>query len=430
MKIYTLSTLPPAEYRQLLKRPSVFDEKTMMDVGDICRSVRRDGAQALRAWTGTFDGADLERVALSEAEIESARATLLPETMEAIAVAAENIRAFHAAQLREEPRVQTMPGVLCWREPRAIDTVGLYIPAGSAPLPSTVLMLGIPALLAGCGRIILCTPPRPDGSVDPTVLAAAAGIGITSIFKAGGAQAIAAMAYGAGEIPKVEKIFGPGNRYVAAAKQYVAADPDGAAIDLLAGPSELLIIADGTARAETVAADLLSQAEHDPDARVVLVTTSPELAAAVATLLPRLTDDLPRRRIIRAALGESFILVTGTLREAVTFSNAYAPEHLIVDVARPELLLPAITSAGSVFLGADTPVTCGDYASGTNHTLPTGGAARWQSGVAVESFRKWISVQSVSREGLATLAPTLIRLAEIEGLEAHRRAVTMRLERS
>lgn len=428
MTIHTLTTLSAADYRRLLTRPSVFDEETTRSVAGICDSIRRDGATALGDWSRRFDGVAPERLAVSEAEIATALEALRPETAAAIDTAARNITALHRAQLATEPRVETMPGVLCWREPRPIGSVGLYIPAGSAPLPSTVLMLGIPALLAGCRRIALCTPPRVDGSVDPLVVAAAARIGITTIYKAGGAQAIAAMAYGAGEIPKVDKIYGPGNRWVAAAKQYLAADPAGAAIDLLAGPSELLVIADRSSRADRVAADLLSQAEHDPDARVCLVTDSRELATEVGALIPERVEREPRRDIISAALREAFILVTDTLDEAIAFSNAYAPEHLIVDVAEASDVVDRITAAGSVFLGASAPVTCGDYASGTNHTLPTGGAARWQSGVSVDSFRTWISFQSLTRRGLTELAPTLLELARAEGLNAHARAVTTRLE--
>ena len=323
-----------------------------------------------------------------------------------------------------------MPGVTCWRERRPIDTVGLYVPAGSAPLPSTVLMLGIPAVLAGCKRIVLCSPPKANGSVDPLVLAAAEMVGISEVFKVGGAQAIAALAYGTESIPKVDKIFGPGNKYVTAAKRFIASDPQGAAIDLLAGPSELLIVADKEAEPGMVAADLLSQAEHDPSSQVVLATDSQELADRVVPELQRLLLDLPRNEIARRALEESYILITSSLEDAIGFSNEYAPEHLIVNARSPERFVPLIRNAGSVFLGPHAPVTAGDYASGTNHTLPTGGTAKWAGGVSVESFQKSMSFQTITEDGLRNLAPSLTTLAEAEGLEGHKRAVTIRLKTS
>ncbi len=293
-----------------------------------------------------------------------------------------------------------MEGVVCWREARPIERVGLYVPAGSAPLPSTVLMLGIPAKLAGCTRIVLCSPPKSNGSVDPFVLATAAMIGIDEVYKVGGAQAIAAMAYGTETIPKVDKIFGPGNRYVTAAKQFISTDPDGAAIDLLAGPSEVLIIADDTANPEVVAYDLISQAEHDADAQAVLVTTSEALAEEVLRALPQQLSDLPRREFITASLENSYILIADSLKAALQFSNEYAPEHLIINVRDAEAVVPSITNAGSVFVGPFAPVTAGDYASGTNHTLPTSRTARWASGVSLESFQKYVRFQSITKSGL------------------------------
>jgi histidinol dehydrogenase len=318
--------------------------------------------------------------------------------------------------------------VICWREQRAIETVGLYVPAGSAPLPSTVLMLGIPALLAGCARIVLCSPPKVNGTVDPAVLAAASYLGIQEIYKVGGAQAIAAMAYGTQTIPKVEKIFGPGNQYVTEAKRYVSADPVGTAIDLLAGPSELLIIADESAQAEVVAADLLSQAEHDPQSQVVFLTDSESLAQAALEDVRQQLQQLPRKEIASKALDNSFAVVVQSIEEAAGFSNMYAPEHLLINTHDPKALVPQIQNAGSVFLGSFAPVTAGDYASGTNHTLPTGGSARWVSGVSVDSFQKSLTFQSITRDGLRHLAPALITLANTEGLEAHARAVTRRLQ--
>jgi histidinol dehydrogenase len=290
-------------------------------------------------------------------------------------------------------------------------------------------MLGIPALLAGSRRIILCSPPKSNGTVDPAVLAAAAYLGIREIYKVGGAQAIAAMAYGTQSIPKVEKIFGPGNQYVTEAKRFVSSDPDGAAIDLLAGPSELLIIADDSADSTIVAADLLSQAEHDPQSQVVLLTTSEALAEATMSEVQLQLQRLPRNEIAAKSLDNSYAIVMRSVEEAVGFSNMYAPEHLLINTRSPEILVSEIQNAGSVFLGSFAPVTAGDYASGTNHTLPTGGSARWVSGLSVESFQKSMTFQSITRHGLERLAPALTTLAKAEGLEAHARAVTQRLDR-
>jgi histidinol dehydrogenase len=322
-----------------------------------------------------------------------------------------------------------MEGVVCWRESRPIERVGLYVPAGSAPLPSTVLMLGIPAMLAGCSRIILCSPPKTNGFVDPLILAAAAMIGIDEIYNVGGAQAIAAMAYGTETIPKVDKIFGPGNRYVTAAKQFVSTDPEGAAIDLLAGPSEVLILSDETADPDVVAYDLISQAEHDADAQAVLVTTDERLAKEVLRVLPQKASEFPRNKIVESSLEHSFIFVADSLESAVRFSNDYAPEHLIINMQNAETLVPSIINAGSVFVGPFAPVTAGDYASGTNHTLPTNGTARWASGVSLDSFLKNVTFQSIIKSGLESLAPTLTAFASVEGLQAHARAVTARLSK-
>jgi histidinol dehydrogenase len=289
-------------------------------------------------------------------------------------------------------------------------------------------MLGIPALLAGSARIVLCSPPKSNGSIDPAVLATAAYLGIREIFKIGGAQAIAAMAYGTQSIPKVEKIFGPGNQYVTEAKRFVSSDPDGAAIDLLAGPSELLIIADDSARPTIVAADLLSQAEHDPQSQVILLTTGEAFAQAALDELQQQLELLPRNEIAMKSLQNSYAIVVQSVEEAIGFSNMYAPEHLLINMREPEALVPQIQNAGSVFLGSFAPVTAGDYASGTNHTLPTGGSARWVSGVSVDSFQKSMTFQLITQDGLQRLSPVLTTLAKIEGLEAHARAVTQRLE--
>lgn len=427
MKILVENTLTPEERKRLCVRPSSGSDDPFDAVREICLAVRQRGDDAVNEYSQRFDSVIPDPVKIREEEFTRARSLVPGSVQEALRVAAANIRAFHSAQRTPTQRIETMPGITCWREHRPIETVGLYVPAGSAPLPSTVLMLGIPATLAGCSTIILCSPPQSNGSIDPVILAAAELVGITDVYTMGGAQAIAALAYGTESIPKVDKIFGPGNKYVTAAKRFVSSDPDGAAIDLLAGPSELLVIADETADAGTVAADLLSQAEHDPFSQVVLVTDSRQLADRVVHELQPLSRSLPRRTIIEQALEKSYILVASTLNHAVRFSNEYAPEHLILNVLSPEQLVPKIKNAGSVFLGSFAPVTAGDYASGTNHTLPTGGSARWSGGVSVESFQKTVTFQTITNNGLQNLAPTLTTLASAEGLEGHKQAVTIRL---
>jgi len=425
---YRLSDITDEQYNRLLRRGASAAENVPGVAREICLDVKRRGDAALRDYTARFDGVALDKLRVADDETRNAVASQPVDVRAALEAAAENIRAFHKTQLGAVQTVETAPGVTCWRERRPIERVGLYIPAGSAPLPSTVLMLGIPAILAGCERVVLCSPPQRNGAIHPLVLAAASIVGIGEIYRVGGAQAIAALAYGTESIPKVETIFGPGNRFVTAAKQFVSSQPDGAAIDLLAGPSELLIIADESANASHVAADLLSQAEHDTDSQVVLVTTSAQLARSVQEQLDSLAQRLPRIDILRQSLAKSFIAVADSLEQAVRFSNDYAPEHLIINTESPERLVPQIRNAGSVFLGPFAPVTAGDYASGTNHTLPTGGSARWSSGVSVESFMKTISFQRISKDGLQNLAPTLTALAEAEGLEGHRQAVMVRLK--
>ncbi|MBF8294283.1 MAG: histidinol dehydrogenase [Bacteroidetes bacterium] len=428
MKIYQSRQLTPEQQRALCVRPWTEDRSAKNAVECICLDVKRRGDVALREYSKRFDSAKVSDVNVSPGEIETARAAVPAKVLAAIDHASRNIRTFHSAQSKKEGRIETEPGVLCWREQRAIEIVGLYVPAGSAPLPSTVLMLGIPALLAGCPRIVLCSPPKSNGVPDPVVLAAAAHIGIREMYKVGGAQAIAAMAYGTGSVPKVDKIFGPGNQYVTEAKRFVSSDPDGASIDLLAGPSELLIIADESADPRIVAADLLSQAEHDSTSQVVLVTTSESLATAALEQLSKQLQSLPRNTIASKSLESSFAMIVGSMQEAAAFSNIYAPEHLLINIRQPESILPLIQNAGSVFLGSFAPVTAGDYASGTNHTLPTGGTARWFSGVSLESFQRSITFQSITRDGLKRLAPALTTLAGVERLEAHARAVTIRFE--
>ena len=429
MKLYQASQLTREDREQLCLRPWSVDEALRETVASLCLDVKHRGDDALREYSKRFDAVPVSEFRVSPSEIEDARRNAPVALAAALEYAARNIRAFHSAQLRREKEIETTPGVVCWREQRPIESVGLYIPAGSAPLPSTVLMLGIPALLAGSTRIVLCSPPKPNGSVDPAVLATAAFLGIYEIYKIGGGQAIAAMAYGTHSIPKVEKIFGPGNQYVTEAKRFVSSDPDGAAIDLLAGPSELLIIADDSAHPAIVAADLLSQAEHDPQSQVVLLTTSESLARTALDEVRQQLELLPRNDIAAKSLDKSYAIIVQSIDEAVGFSNIYAPEHLLINTRDTEAVVPQIRNAGSVFLGSFAPVTAGDYASGTNHTLPTGGSARWVSGVSVDSFQKSMTFQSITREGLERLAPTLTTLATTEGLEAHARAVTQRLEK-
>jgi histidinol dehydrogenase len=428
MTLYHASQLTREDRKHLCLRPWSMDTSLRETVASVCLDVQQRGDDALREYSKRFDAIPVSELRVSPAELELARNNAPRALIAAIEYAARNIRAFHAAQMRTESKIETEAGVICWREQRPIESVGLYIPAGSAPLPSTVLMLGIPALLAGSSRIVLCSPPKSNGNVDPSVLATAAYLGIREIYKIGGEQAIAAMAYGTQSIPKVEKIFGPGNQYVTEAKRLVSSNPGGAAIDLLAGPSELLIIADDSAQPAIVAADLLSQAEHDPQSQVVLLTTSESLARTALDEVRRQLELLSRNEIAAKSLDKSYAIVVQSVEEAVGFSNMYAPEHLLINTREPEAFVPQIRNAGSVFLGSFAPVTAGDYASGTNHTLPTGGSARWVSGVSVDSFQKSLTFQSITREGLQRLAPALTTLAQTEGLEAHARAVAQRLE--
>jgi len=352
---------------------------------------------------------------------------LTKQQLAAMDLAIDNVRRFHRAQLAPDIRVETMPGVLCERVTHPIDAVGLYVPAGTAPLPSAAIMLAVPADIAGCPTRILCTPPRHDGTADPAVLAAASRAGVNEIYKVGGAQAIAAMAYGTESIPKVRKIFGPGNAWVTCAKTLVSTDAEGAAIDMPAGPSEVLVIADADASIEFVASDLLSQAEHGIDSQVVLLTTSSDLAANVVVELDEQLDTLSRKKIAAAALANSRIIVVDDVNIAVDVSNIYAPEHLILHVANPRGLLDRVRNAGSIFVGPWTPESAGDYCSGTNHVLPTYGFAQAWSGLGVDQFVRQMTVQEISREGLTNLGDAIVSLAGLEGLDAHAAAVTRRL---
>ncbi|MDJ0794380.1 MAG: histidinol dehydrogenase [Woeseiaceae bacterium] len=424
----TWSELERDAQQALLERPAVADDESMRAAtAAIVAEVRDGGDPAVRKLTERFDGVRLKALAVSDDEIAAAADQLKESDIAAIDLAIDNVRRFHEAQQPAPIRVETMPGVVCERISHPIDAVGLYVPAGTAPLPSAAIMLAVPAAIAGCPTRILCTPPRPDGSADPAVLVAAGRAGVTEIFKIGGAQAIAAMAYGTDTVPKVCKIFGPGNAWVTCAKSLVSGDAAGAAIDLPAGPSEVLVIADASASVEFVASDLLAQAEHGADSQVLLVTDAPELAQDVAGELEAQLATLSRADIARAALENSRLIVVDDMDSAVEVSNAYAPEHLILQVDGARNLMPAIRNAGSVFVGQWTPESVGDYCSGTNHVLPTYGFARNYNGLGLDQFIRQMTVQELSRDGLANLGDAVVSLAALEGLDAHAAAVTRRL---
>ena len=413
---------------ELLRRPAVEQDAAIREAtSQILADVRSRGDAALRELTKRFDGANIEQFAVGPDEIAAADATLRDQQREAIDLAIRNVRSFHEAQRPRSISIETMPGVVCERISHPLDAVGLYVPAGTAPLPSAAVMLAVPATIAGCPTTILCTPPRPDGTADPSVLVAATRAGVTTIFKVGGAQAIAAMAYGTESIPKVCKVFGPGNAYVTSAKAQVGSDPAGAAMDMPAGPSEVLVIADESASAEFVASDLLSQAEHGADSQVILVTTSALLGRAVMRELEAQLSALSRSRIAADALENSRIIVVPDVDTAIAVSNRYAPEHLILQVVNPRGLLPKLRNAGSIFVGQWTPESVGDYCSGTNHVLPTYGYAQTYSGLGVDQFVRQMTVQELSRDGLAGLRDAVVSLADMEGLDAHAAAVTRRL---
>lgn len=414
----------------LARPPSNSSEERIAAVQRILAQVRADGDTALRALTRRFDNVELDTLEVTTAEFDAAEAGLDPALRDAMVEAKSRLDAWHRAGAPTEFEIDTAPGVRCGRVLRAIDTVGLYVPAGSAPLPSTALMLGVPSQIAGCREVVVCTPPRADGTADPAVLVAARLCGIRRVFKIGGAQAIAAMAFGTESVPRCDKLFGPGNAWVMLAKSQVTALPDGPAIDMPAGPSEVLVIADAGANAAFIAADLLAQAEHGPDSQVVFATDSAALAAAVEAEVRAQVARLPREAIATKALDFARLIVVPTLDEAFALSNAYGPEHLIVQLREPRDWLAKITCAGSIFLGDYAPESLGDYCSGTNHVLPTGGAARAWSGVSVASFQRSISVQQVSREGLRAIGPCAVTMARAESLEAHAQAVVQRLEAS
>ena len=414
-----------AQWPEILRRPTLNTESLFDTVRTIIDRVRSEGDCAVLELEEKFDKVRLDSLAVSEAEMDEAESLISEELKAAIRLAKQNIETFHAAQRFEGKKVETRPGVTCWQKAVAIEKVGLYIPGGTAPLFSTVLMLAVPAKIAGCREIVLCTPPGRDGRVHPAVLFAARVAGVNRIFKAGGVQAIASMAYGTESIPKVYKIFGPGNQYVTAAKQLVSLRD--VAIDMPAGPSEVEVLADATANPVFVAADLLSQAEHGVDSQAVLITTSPELQQAVKLEVERQLALLPRKEIAEKSLANSKLILVKDMDEAIEMTNSYAPEHLILEAEDYTSLSERIVNAGSVFLGSLTPESAGDYASGTNHTLPTNGYARAYSGVSLDSFIRKITFQEIKPEGIRCIGPAIEVMAANEQLDAHRNAVSVRL---
>lgn len=419
--------LPQKEsWEELCKRPQIAGDNLENVVRSILKSVKSEGDNAIYSFSEKFDGVTPENLKVTPDEIDDS-VQYIPQVLKnAIKVAQKNIECFHSAQLHTEPVIETIKGVRCWRKGIAIEKVGLYIPGGSAPLFSTLLMLGIPAKLAGCKEIIVCTPPRKDGSVSPLILYTAQLIGITDVFKSGGAQAIAAMAYGTESIPGVYKVFGPGNQYVTKAKELI--QQEGIPIDIPAGPSEVLVIADNMANPAFIAADLLSQAEHGPDSQVIMLTYDQHLIEKVKSEVDVQVALLPRRDIALKALESSKLILLPEMDDCIEFSNFYAPEHLIINTIDPKSVANNVRNAGSVFLGSFSCESAGDYASGTNHTLPTNGFAKKYGGVSVESFLKKISFQEITAEGIKNLGPTIELMAEAESLMGHKNSVSIRLK--
>jgi histidinol dehydrogenase len=424
------------DWKEILQRPAFDSSSLEKKVQKILSKVKKDGDKAVKKFTKDFDGVKLKKLLVTEKEMADAVSSVSDELKQAIQTAKSNIEKFHLPQLQREEIIETMPGVECRRKSVAIEKVGLYIPGGTAPLFSTILMLGIPAKIAGCKEIILCTPPSPlsfgrgvggevGGEVHPAILYTAQLAGITKVFKAGGVQAIAAMAYGTETIPQVYKIFGPGNQYVTCAKQLI--QKNGTAIDMPAGPSEVCVMADETAVPAFVAADLLSQAEHGADSQVLLIVTDKSVAESIMEEIAKQCEQLPRKEIAKKALTNSSVVIVRDISEAIDLVNEYAPEHLIISCAGDETIAGKIFNAGSVFLGNYSPESAGDYASGTNHTLPTNGYARAYSGVSVDSFVKKITYQRISKEGLKNIGRSVELMAEAEGLQAHANAVRIRL---
>ena len=415
----------PDEWNKLIKRPALDVSSLFGTVQKVLDEVRTQGDEAVKKYGEQFDKVKISDLLVSETEINEAETLVNAELKEAILIAKNNIEKFHEAQKFNGNRIETTTGVTCWQKAVAIEKVGLYIPGGSAPLFSTVLMLAIPAKIAGCKEIVLCSPPNKEGKLHPAILYAAKIAGVSIIAKVGGIQAIAAMAYGTESVPKVYKIFGPGNQYVTAAKQLVSLKE--VAIDMPAGPSEVEVIADKNANPEFIAADFLSQAEHGPDSQAILVTTSEEIVEPVVKAVQEQLEKLPRKEITKKALLHSRIILLKDDAEVIRFTNQYAPEHLIIQTNNYDFISDQITNAGSVFMGAYTPESAGDYASGTNHTLPTNGYARSYSGVNLDSFIKKITFQEITKEGIRNLGNTIEVMAAGEQLDAHRNAVTIRL---
>ena len=414
------------QWANLLKRPTLDTESLFDTVKAIIERVKTEGDRAVLDYETQFDKVSLSSLNVSAQEMDEAETLVSDELKAAIRLSAQNIETFHAAQRFNGAKVETQPGVTCWQKAVAIEKVGLYIPGGTAPLFSTVLMLALPARIAGCREIVLCTPPAHDGKVHPAVLYAARVAGVSRIFKAGGVQAIAAMAYGTESIPKVYKIFGPGNQYVTAAKQLVSLRD--VAIDMPAGPSEVEVLADESANPTFVAADLLSQAEHGVDSQALLITTSATLQQAVKAEVERQLALLPRKEIAEKSLANSKLIVVSSMDEALEMTNQYAPEHLIIETTNPEEEAARVVNAGSVFLGSYSPESAGDYASGTNHTLPTNGYAKAYSGVSLDSFIRKITFQQLTREGIQRIGPAIEIMAANEHLDAHKQAVTVRIK--
>lgn len=415
------------EWSKIIKRPMLDTQSIERTVAEIIEKVKQDGDEALKYYALQFDETVLQSLRVTEKEFEEAETLVTADMKEAIKTASKNIKRFHKAHQEQVNKIGTMPGITCWRRSSAIEKVGLYIPGGTAPLISTLLMLGIPATIAGCKEIIVCTPAGKDGKINPAILYAAKHLKIKTIFKTGGAQAIAAMAYGTATIPKMYKIFGPGNQYVTKAKQMVQGQ--GLAIDMPAGPSELAVYADETCVPAFVAADLLSQCEHGKDSQVILIASNEKLIGKIKNEVLKQVDVLPRKEIVIAALQNSFFIVIKKTNNAFKLLNEYAPEHLIIASDKANKLIENVYNAGSIFLGNYSPESGGDYATGTNHTLPTNGAARAFSGVSVDSFVKKITYQQLTKKGLANIAKTVETLADAEGLQAHKNAVTIRMKK-
>ncbi|EPT8451684.1 histidinol dehydrogenase [Vibrio fluvialis] len=426
MRTVVWQSLSETQQDSILERPAIAEGANITAaVSEVIAKVRAEGDAALLELTAKFDRVTPESIRVTQDEIDAASERLSDEMKQALEQAYSNIAKFHKAQKPQPIKVETMPGVVCEQVTRAINKVGLYIPGGSAPLPSTVLMLGVPAQIAGCRKVVLCSPPP----IADEILYVAKLCKIDEVYNVGGGQAIAAMAYGTETVAKVDKIFGPGNAYVTEAKRQVSNDFRGAAIDMPAGPSEVLVIADDTADPDFIAADLLSQAEHGPDSQVVLVTPSPVVADKVTDAVQKQLKELSRSGIAEKALASSLIIIAESLTQAVSISNFYGPEHLIVQTKNPRELVPLLDNAGSIFLGDWSPESVGDYASGTNHVLPTYGYTRTYSSLGLADFSKRMTVQELSAEGLQTLAPTVVAMANAEGLDAHKRAVTIRVEK-